>query len=147
MSEEENGNEDNSERFPIFAEEMEGIEFFQAFQETILLTTTCAHCGRFHFSKNLARTNKNEFDTYYAKAAEDPDEYHYSATDIPVGMLDGKQYVLGCPCHKGRIYEELIWNARWEILEFFRRKAIEMQKEGVDLEDEVATVDDKLEES
>ncbi len=45
-----------------------------------------------------------------------------------MGVLDGKQAVYGCPCNSVYRYEQLFWNSRYIIENYFERKAEKIKK-------------------
>jgi len=58
-------------------------------------------------------------------------------------MLDGREYVYGCDCKAAVAYERFVWNHRYSIAEFLKKKAEEERSKAVvvkRLADDVAEV-------
>ena len=81
-------------------------------------------CGRVTFNPDTTWDwEEGEMDEYLDKAEKDPDRYietEYAPSTI---MLDGKDFVIGCPCNALAIFEGLFWNSRRLIAEYLKLKA------------------------
>jgi len=78
------------------------------------------------------------------KSRENPDKYVFHANNDTVhwGTLDGKNYVLDCPCNSALRYEALFWNSRGVIASYFSKRAkrqLNAAQEDSRLADSVST--------
>lgn len=79
----------------------------------------CEHCGRTHFTHEDA-----DCESLRAKAEKQPDKYIEQDCDsLAFGILDGRQYVFGCPCKKAERYEQFVWDHREQIADYLKRRA------------------------
>lgn len=92
------------------------------------LVVDCELCGRTHFATLEENTfNEGELARLRERAKKHPERYieETGYDSIAWGYIDGRQAVIGCPCNKLSEYENLFWNNRTRILEYFERRAKE----------------------
>lgn len=138
--------ESEIEKLPIFSTESESEEFFLGFQAQMGFHVECEHCGRIHFSKQYEDiAEEGVWEHLMNSYKENPDACVLDRSGIPFTIIEGKKYVLMCTCHKGRVYEDLIWSTRFQILDYLKRRAIDMQEEGDTIENETYKIGDAFE--
>lgn len=80
----------------------------------------CQFCGRITYdSSGIWDWDEGELEDLNKRNDEDSDKVIAVDYAVPIAYLDGKQYVIGCPCNSGRKYEDWIWNHRDLIAEYF----------------------------
>jgi len=102
-----------------------------AFRDGIGTTdATCELCGRHVFGGyGTIGFGPDELEGLQAKAAQDPDKYvEVQANGVSLGHIDGKQFVIGCPCNRLRRFEDWIWNHRRPIMDYIKARIAELLK-------------------
>ena len=83
-------------------------------------SVVCGFCDRVHYSTEEPENyEKGELEELEEKSKENPDKYIEHSEGVSLGILNGKQAVYGCPCNEVSKYENLFWNSRYLISEYF----------------------------
>jgi hypothetical protein len=104
-------------------------EFESAFIQVGSIMVDCELCGITHVGNDEFAIKDNlgtkDYNQLRRDMKKNPKKYIYHPeTDmIPWGRIDGKQAVIGCPCNKLSLYENLFWNSRYIISEYFFNRA------------------------
>ena len=112
-------------------------EFIDAIRHAGSLVITCEFCDRTYFCTwGNGDYEEGELEELRKQAEKDPDKYIEIHDDDATswGHIDGKQFVINCPCNSARKYEDWILDHRWVIAEYFKNRAKRLKK---DLEREV----------
>lgn len=97
----------------------------------------CGFCKRETYNPNGGWDwNEGELEGLDRRNEEDSDKCIAVDYSVGIAYLDGKQYVVGCPCNSARRYEDWIWSHRILIAEYFKLKA---ERISEDAECEVKT--------
>ena len=107
-------------------------EFTDAIRHAGSLVITCEFCGRTYFCTwGHGDYEKGELEELKKQAEEEPDKYIEVFDDDAAswGHIDGKQFVIGCPCNGARKYEDWILSHRYIIAEYFKYRAQRLKKE------------------
>lgn len=88
------------------------------------------NCGRMHYApKNLYDSNdeedyENMLQSALAEQKKDPDGIviNYEDEFIYAKDIDGKTFVVDCPCNGLRRYEDWIWNNRNAIRDYLKHR-------------------------
>ena len=93
--------------------------FNDAIATTSGILSDCEFCGRAFFVSDpkAGDWEDGELEHYLEMAKTEPARY-VPATVIRRGSLDGKEGVLGCPCHWDDKAEEAFWNNRKFIMRY-----------------------------
>lgn len=72
----------------------------------------CDFCGRTHFedSEGAGDWDDGELEGLRAKAIAQPDKYHGCNYSVCGGDVNGKRFVIDCPCNGVRPFEDFIWS-------------------------------------
>ena len=88
----------------------------------------CELCGREHFVIDSSgyTWEDGELEDLLKMSEKDPDKFIGCDYDgVSWGTINGKQAVIDCQCNKLRGYEDFIWNHRYMIMDYFRRRMTE----------------------
>ena len=67
---------------------------------------------------------EKDYQNWKEDIEKNPSKYIHHDTDIvPWGNIDGKQAVIGCPCNRLSLYENLFWNSQYIIKDYFSLRA------------------------
>ena len=109
-------------------------EFLQAVQHAGSLVISCEFCDRTYFATWCENDydDEEELEELREQAKKEPDKYIEwgDVSSISWGTVDGKQYVLDCPCNGARKYEDWILRHRWIIAEYFKSRATKLKEEA-----------------
>lgn len=84
----------------------------------------CEFCKRVTYNPNGGWTwDEGELEDLDRRNEEDSDKCIAVDYAVPIAYLDGKQYVIGCPCNSARQYEVWIWSHGILIAEYLKLKA------------------------
>lgn len=106
-------------------------EFKRAVIDTGSISVDCELCGRYHFGNDENTINESygegKFQRLIKKSKKNPDKYVYHSNEdmISWGEIDGKSAVIDCSCNKLSQYENLFWNSRNIISDYFSSRAKE----------------------
>jgi len=81
----------------------------------------CELCGRVHFSEE-GDHEKGELERLREKAKEHPDRFTEDSDFTPWGTIDGLQAVIDCPCNGLAKYERFIWDHRYLIMKYLKKR-------------------------
>lgn len=110
------------------------------------LVRQCDFCGRTYFATwtetdydDDEEGGKSELKELRALAAEPKNKYvEWADVDaISGGLLDGKFFVYGCECNAVRVYEIFIWNHRYSIADYLKKRA-ENERAGAEMIERIA---------
>ena len=109
--------------------------FLDVIQNTGGIRRECEFCGRVFFEddEGAGDWESGELEELRRRAKEEPDKV-FGCDSVHSGTIDGKDYVLGCPCNAVRRHEDFIWGHRRLIMDFISRKVKDMVERA--LEDE-----------
>jgi len=120
-------------------------EFLEAICDSGSIVIDCDFCGRTHFGNEEPGMDweEGEFERLFKPSKDNPDRYIYHSDRDTVhwGTLDGKQYVLDCPCNSASKYEDLFWRHRRTIADYFQARAkreLHDSKSNLELADSVS---------
>lgn len=117
-------------------------EFASAIVQGGGLVATCDFCGRTYFATwNTDNYDDPDDDEPNGKGelerlrelARDPKNKYIEWGDVESithGMLDGREYVYGCDCKAAQAYENFVWNHRYSIADFLKKRAAEARAEA-----------------
>jgi hypothetical protein len=91
---------------------------------------TCGFCGCEHIASE-GYLEEGELSRFRLMAKGDPKGcVEHACMSLSIGELDGVVYVAGCACHRGRKYEDFIWqNRRW-IIDYIRSRTEDAAKQA-----------------
>jgi len=99
-------------------------EFLSALLSGSGILVDCEFCKRTHFFNDSVQDfEEGELEDLLEKTQKNPDKYIPHSDFIEYGRLDGKDYVLDCPCNSAAKYEDLFWNSRSIISAYFKARA------------------------
>lgn len=89
---------------------------------------TCELCGRENFVSNYH--DREEIEQLRKKANEQPERYfeHRGCDSVITGWISGFQVVIGCPCNRLRLIENVIWENRHTIASYLKKRSREEEK-------------------
>ena len=122
------GKEKKSKELPPPSEEFE-----LAFRDAGSGSIECGFCGRMHFVSDSSEFDweEGEYEKLEAGERKNPDRYiSHVESSVEWGHLDGKQYVLGCPCNVASRYERFIVSHRRSIVSFLKARAKKLSRES-----------------
>jgi hypothetical protein len=110
-------------------------EFENAVTHAGSIMINCELCERVHIGDDENAIKESLGEKSYKKLEEDikknPGKYILHDVDmIPWGNIDGKQAVIGCPCNRLSLYENLFWNNRHIIQKYLSSRAEKELKEA-----------------
>ena len=110
----------------IFSEVPPSEEFNEAldrFWSRGSIYAECGHCHRVFFnSEDRGCFEEGELDELRKKAEEDPDTYIEVDYSIPHGILNGSEYVTGCPCNYAKFVEDVFDRYAELAIRYFTNK-------------------------
>lgn len=108
-------------------------EFEIAFIGTCGLVRECK-CGRTHFNTvDVGYYATGELDELMSASHKTPDKYiPHDEGDVSTVDVLGSEFVSDCPCGGVDRAEKAIWNSRYAIMDYFKKR---MQKEENELKD------------
>ena len=107
-------------------------EFMAAFRAPIAGCSRMCHCGRTHFdnSDNMWDWNDGELEELQARHNDDPDLCVAHDHAIGCYVIDGKEYVLDCPCQGGASIEKWIIRHSHAIAAFLNARVERLKREA-----------------
>ena len=106
-------------------------EFLAALHDSSSLVSSCEFCGRTYFVDNENEDwDEGELEGLRENARKNPDKYIATDEWVERGILNGKEYVLGCSCNGARVYENFIWDNRELISKYISSRAKKEQREA-----------------
>ncbi len=103
-------------------------EFMRAVVDESSIVIDCEFCDRTHFIGDGADYDEGEFENLIKKSELEPEKYiFHNLSSISWGRLGGKQVVEGCPCNEASKYEQLFWDSRYVIADYFSSKSKKLQ--------------------
>lgn len=102
-------------------------EFFErAITDGGSIVMDCGWCGRTHFedSERAGDWSDGELDRLRENVKEKPDKYVACEYSVMGGHVEGKMFVIGCPCNSVRPYENFIWNHRGIIAKYLHSRTL-----------------------
>ena len=120
-------------------------EFEEAVIHSGSILIDCQLCGRTHYGSNedalIEDLSEKEYKRLLIDSEKNPDRYvQHDAETISWGDINGKQAVIGCQCNKLFGYENLFWNHRYIIADYFSSRAqkeLKIAKDTKNLADKV----------
>jgi len=107
-------------------------EFKKAISNSSSGYIRCGFCDRTHVTGDPKGWDlgKGEYDILLEECKADPDKYilHPDENSIKWGDLNGKQYVVDCPCNSASKYEKLFLKNRHLIARFLKKRAETMKR-------------------
>lgn len=99
-------------------------EFERAVLHAGTAVINCELCGRVNFCEtNDHDYDEGELERYRVEAKKYPNKYfEHNMDSISWGIIDNKQAVIGCPCNKLSLYEDLFWKSRYIIADYFKMR-------------------------
>lgn len=106
-------------------------EFLGALSRSGSVLITCEFCGRTHYGDGT-NMEPGELELLRRKMAARPDKYiqHADRDVVSWSKIDGKQFVLDCPCNGARGYEDFIWSNRRMIAGYLTARAERQAREA-----------------
>ncbi|HRZ85700.1 MAG TPA: hypothetical protein P5277_02870 [Candidatus Paceibacterota bacterium] len=99
-------------------------EFLRTIITRSSILIDCEFCNRTHFVNSSKEDfDEGELEELLQLAKTNPDKYIYHDDLVEWGYLNRKQYVADCPCNSGYPYEQLFWNSREMISQYFKVRA------------------------
>lgn len=105
-------------------------EFKLAVRHANSIRVECELCGRVYFTDYDSNSfEEGELEELMEQHEKEPDKYILWREDgISWGIIDGKQAVIDCQCHKLSKYENLFWDSKHIIASYFKARAEEELK-------------------
>lgn len=100
-------------------------DFIEAFRSgTGSIRGTCEWCGREFFEDNRHAGDWDEGELEKLRERAAIDDKIVAMDTVSFGHIDGKQFVMGCPCLASNIgkYEGFVWNHRKQIAEYIQKR-------------------------
>lgn len=109
--------------------------FTNALVDSSGIVADCEFCGRTFFEDDDAAGDweTGELEELRRKAQEDSDRYR-GVDHVARATIGGKTGIVGCPCNGLRPYEDLFWDNRKLIMNYFSAKVKDLVERA--LEDE-----------
>jgi hypothetical protein len=107
-------------------------EFIATFTHSGSNHVSCEFCKRVHYSPSSDFDwEDGELEELNELNRKNPDKYIAHEEDsIRYGVIDGKQFVDGCPCNSVSLYERLIIANRYQIIDFLQVRAEKIARES-----------------
>jgi hypothetical protein len=114
-------------------------EFLAVLSRGGCLVTDCI-CGHTYFATNhdgQGHYDENELERLRAKALEEPTKYteEPDCDTIHVATFQGVNYVVDCPCGRLAKLEQLLWNAKDTLLQYYRLRTDREAQETASADD------------
>jgi hypothetical protein len=115
-------------KFPIFSDTPPSDDFEDSFSSHMSGCRRECACGRVHFDWiNSYDWDEGEFESLQKLADERPEEYFGHEWSIGTMLIDGQEWVMGCPCNRGRKYEDWIIANEVSIVNYLKKRAKMLQ--------------------
>jgi hypothetical protein len=114
-------------------------DFLRAVDGSGSLSILCEFCGRVYFCYR-GDYDEGELEELQSKRAANPDKYIETDDFTSWGTINGKQFVIDCPCNGVRGIENWMWAHRYIIAEYFERRAKHELERAADSLDAATTV-------
>ena len=109
---------DQNEVLPACSE-----EFWDAVITSGSPVAECELCHRTIYDVNGQDMDEGELEKLQWNHAKTPDRYVPVDGCVRYGHVAGFTIVYGCPCNLAYRYERFLWNHRWLIASFLKKKA------------------------
>ncbi len=123
-------------------------EFLRSFISGGTIAADCDFCGRTIYVDGglYSFGEPGELQEAIKNCRENPDKFlmWYGDVSLEIGHLDGRQFVVGCPCNKVTPYERFIWNYRWQIADYLRLRTNSLRKNVLLEIDNIASIPKNL---
>ena len=121
-------------------------EFLLAIKNSRSGVSDCDFCERTHFSPDSDFAfHEGELEELLENHKKDPDKYIvHEGHGVEGGHLNGRFYVLDCPCNSASKYEDFIWNHRYLIADYFSARYQKMAQQAKDAESVSSKVNSSL---
>lgn len=117
--------------------------FANAFVRTSSIVSDC-FCGRtcFENDPSAGDWNEGELERLREMEKKEPDKF-IPMDHVGQAEIDGKTFIVGCPCNKLIDYENFIWSHRRQIMEYISAKVKDIVERALEEEGmaEEATAD------
>lgn len=111
-------------KLPVFADKPPSEDFEDAFSSRSGGCLRVCACGRTVFDVvNRWDWEDGELEELEKKHAENPEEYIPADYSVSTMTIGGDEWVMGCPCNKGRVYQNFINGHDEQIADYLRRRA------------------------
>ena len=115
---------------PVYSQTAASDTFAYAFVTGGGCVCECV-CGRVHYDwVNFYDWEDGELEGLKEKSAAHPDDYIGHDYTVETSDLDGRFYVVGCPCNGLYQYERFILNYSSRISKFLSARAKEIEREA-----------------
>jgi len=112
--------------------------FEEAFRDGVGGCAMDCYCGRLCFDGvNSYDWELDELEGYREEAAKHPDKYAELPYSVDALTVDGKTFVMGCPCNGARRYEDWIRNHAEKLARFL----VGIRQERLDRAEALAVAD------
>jgi len=107
---------------PIYSDKKPSDEFVDAFCSHGSCRWTCV-CGRTYFSSDGGfNFDDGELEDLEKRAKDDPDAC-IDVGSCSVGVIHfAEDHVVGCMCNSLYTYEAFLWNNRYNVASYFKKK-------------------------
>ncbi len=83
----------------------------------------CEHCGTTHFDFNGEFMEEGELERLLQRQAKEPSKYKGHDGGVHFGQIAGRNYVYGCKCKIVQQMERFVWNHRFLIASYLKKRA------------------------
>lgn len=104
-------------------------EFLYELSHSGALVITCEFCNRTYFAYK-GDYDEGELEDLQSKAKKNPEKYIETSDFTSWGTVNGKQFVIDCPCNGVKGIENWLWSHRYIVESFFRRKAQRIKEDA-----------------
>ena len=123
-------------------------EFVEAFRAGIGgIRGTCQLCDRECFENDEGAGDWEVGELERLRERAKIDEKFVAMDNVSLGRIDGKEFVMGCPCLPANLgeYESFIWNHRKQIAEYIRSRVKLIVEAAAEDENSSDSLTDSLE--
>ena len=123
-------------------------EFVDAFRAGIGgIRATCQLCGRECFEDDKSAGDWEEGELEKLRERAKIDDRVVPMERVSLGRIDGKEFVVGCPClaENLRKYEDFIWAYRKQFFEYVQKRIKHIVEHALEEEAEAEQTKDSLE--
>lgn len=104
-------------------------EFEDAFSSRVSGCVRECFCGRTCFDTyNENDWEEGEKEALIANEAKDPDHYHGLGYSVQTMNIDGKEFVMGCPCNGARPYEDWVRRHAPQLAKYLNALSAEYER-------------------
>jgi hypothetical protein len=119
-------------------------EFMEAIISGSSAVADCNFCGTTYFDDDEALWTWDERELEELRKKSESSSKYVLVDSVRFGVLDGRQYVDGCPCNAASRYEDVFWDNRYAIVDYFAartKKELESAQENSKLVKEISDLD------